>query len=123
MTVTIDLPIKTVNPLNGQWTHWRKRRKLVNAEKETTTMIVKPRLEKGRIPCSVVLTRKHWAKPMDSDAVPPSLKAIRDAIAKCIGIDDGDARIQWSYQQAKCKHKDFGVIVEIRYVGEPTEGG
>lgn len=37
---------------------------------------------------------------MDSDNFIAGAKPLRDAIAKSLGVDDGDPRLRWSYGEA-----------------------
>lgn len=38
-------------------------------------------------------------KVLDNDNLCGSCKALRDAVAKSIGLDDGDKRFRWQYEQ------------------------
>jgi hypothetical protein len=49
---------------------------------------------------------------LDSDNNVFSLKPARDAIARRLGVDDADPRIEWSYHQIKTSASQ-GVIVKI----------
>lgn len=51
---------------------------------------------------SVTLVRYGW-QPMDDDNLAYAFKACRDGIAKALGIDDGDKRVEWLYEQYKGK--------------------
>jgi len=52
---------------------------------------------------------------LDSDNVCSALKAVRDGIADGLGINDGDKRTKWVYDQFVSK--EYGVDVEIRTKG------
>lgn len=127
--IAFELPIKTKCSLNSRM-HWAQRARLVKGERKTARVIALSNIPppydaaERRIPSSVKLTRKHVGKPLDDDNLRGYLKGCRDGLADVFGVDDGDARIVWQYAQKKvAKRSDFGVEVEIRYVGEPTEGG
>jgi hypothetical protein len=60
----------------------------------------------------VTLTRVS-PRPLDSDNLASSLKAIRDGIADTLGINDGDPRVTWAYEQAKCRKGEQGVRVRV----------
>jgi crossover junction endodeoxyribonuclease RusA len=49
----------------------------------------------------------------DSDNLAASLKAIRDGIADGLGLDDGDARLQWVYVQGPGSRTMRGVEIEV----------
>lgn len=51
-------------------------------------------------------------KRLDDDNLAGGFKALRDAIAESLGIDDGDERIEWIYRQ-QIGPKPHGTIVMI----------
>jgi hypothetical protein len=58
----------------------------------------------GSGPWCVRLTRlSSAAKPLDDDAPPGACKAVRDAVAAALGVDDGDARLAFAYAQERRK--------------------
>lgn len=42
-----------------------------------------------------------------------TMKAVRDEVAAWIGIDDGHARIRWSYEQQGCPLRQFALRIEV----------
>lgn len=52
---------------------------------------------------------------LDDDNFNGACKHLRDAIAASLGIDDGDKRIVWQYQQLATKGRE-GVLVNIELV-------
>lgn len=52
-------------------------------------------------------------RPADDDNVIGGLKAVRDEIARWLGVDDGDPRLSWSYSQSRGK---FAVKVTMTEV-------
>lgn len=52
-------------------------------------------------------------KPYDDDNAVSSCKSLRDAIAESLGIDDGDSRIEFNYNQIKTSGREgVNVIIE-----------
>lgn len=51
-------------------------------------------------------------KTLDSDNLLGALKALRDTIARTLGVDDGDERVRWCYGQARAEGRK-GVIVKL----------
>lgn len=74
-------------------------------------------------PYVVTLRRLYTApaKKMDGDNYQASLKAIRDEVATCLGIDDGDARIDFVYEQVEVETGDNHVEVSVLSTA-PLEG-
>jgi len=53
------------------------------------------------------------SRPCDDDNLQFGCKWLRDAIANSLGIDDGDKRLRWQYQQLKTDGPE-GVSVTIQ---------
>ena len=51
-------------------------------------------------------------KVLDDDNNVGGFKAIRDAVAACLGLDDRDPRVTWAYDQRR--EKAWGVEIRIR---------
>lgn len=73
----------------------------------------KPRMlecgSKDQIAVTLIAVRQ---KRLDDDNLAGGFKALRDAIAESLGIDDGDERIEWIYRQ-QVGPKPHGTIVMI----------
>lgn len=104
MTVRALIPLRTYSTLN-QREHWGAKARRVKREREMAFLLVK----RHELPCAVTLTRIGPRK-LDTDNLLGALKAIRDGIADRLGIDDGDKRVTWIYQQEK---GEYGVRVFI----------
>jgi hypothetical protein len=65
-----------------------------------------------RVVVSLLALRR---RPLDPDNNAASFKALQDAIAETIGLDDGDPRFNWQYQQMHSFGKE-GVIVHIEVI-------
>lgn len=62
----------------------------------------------------VTLTRVG-PRTLDTDNLAGALKGVRDGVADALGIDDGDPRITWCYDQRK---GTYGVQIDVRMVAE-----
>jgi len=103
----VEFALRTVSGMNVR-EHWRVRAKRVRQERLATGLaIAKLRCP---VPCVITLTRLSPGT-LDDDNLQAAFKAVRDAVAAHIGIDDGDHRIQWEYAQEKAK--SFGVRIEV----------
>jgi hypothetical protein len=49
----------------------------------------------------------------DDDNLRGAFKAVRDAIARKIGIDDRDPRVKYEYDQERGKTREYGVRIEL----------
>lgn len=106
----VAFPLKTVNPLNRR-EHWGERCRRVKAERDVTGWYLSTIRKKPAFPLVVLLTRES-VRSLDCDAVPASMKAVRDEIATWLGVDDADPRITWRYDQRKAS--SFGVEIEFQ---------
>ena len=62
---------------------------------------------------TITLTRIS-PRPLDTDNLARSFKAIRDGIADALGIDDGSKRLVWNYAQEKGPPKQYAIRIEIQ---------
>ncbi len=104
--------LKTVSEAN-QREHWRKKyqRKL----DQQFYFRARWRYLKGTVtlPATITFTR-FSCKTLDADNLAGAFKHVQDALAKEIGIDDGDGRITWKYEQERISTREiyFTVTVE-----------
>lgn len=111
-----DAPIKTISEANNR-DHWTKKSKRRKSQQQEVDIMLLNALQgrKVALPCVVRLTR-IGAKALDSDNLAGSFKAVRDAIARRIGIDDGDPRIKFEYDQSPTGRREYNVKVQITSV-------
>ena len=111
--IEFQLPIKTVNPVNGAHGHWRKVARIRKSQRQTARLLT-PRFE---MPAVVTMTRLS-AGVLDDDNLRPALKSVRDGIADKLGIADNDPRVTWRYAQQRCKRGTWAVVVMVRRPGD-----
>lgn len=108
------IPIKTVSTANERGIGWRAKAKRVRSEREATSVVFRGARVKQAVPdfpLAVLLTRVSPGE-LDSDNLPPSMKAIRDQLAEELRLpSDRDPRVTWHYAQAR--ERGFEVRVEI----------
>lgn len=120
---TVGVPVRTVSEANrASSEHWRVRWARSTKQRATTTVALRAASGReifsgghcawiDRTPIHVHLVRLAPRK-LDSDNLAGSQKHVRDAIAKFLGVDDGDeARITFSYGQEKAKW--YGVRIQF----------
>lgn len=69
------------------------------------------------LPVTVTITRIGH-RTLDTDNLAISAKAVRDAIARQYGVDDGDPRYTWEYAQEKAKPGVHACRITIASKGE-----
>lgn len=99
--IALWLPIKTVSEANRR-EHWASRARRVKAQRAAVTLALR---------CQRVDVRELQAAPhirvllvrtgrrLDDDNLRGAMKAVRDAVAAWVGIDDGSDRWEWCYDQ------------------------
>ncbi len=103
-SVTLKVPVKVYSTANAR-EHWavkhRRGKEQKTAVQEVwgnSPLAIQATRSSTCLPLVVTLT--NLGKPMDGhDNLPNSFKAIVDQVAALLGIDDGDERIEWRYEQ------------------------
>lgn len=110
--LAFTIPVKLVSEAN-QSEHWLDKYHRKKQQQKTTAwawyaaedVVVK-------LPCVVRLIRVGQ-KRLDLDNLAGSFKHVQDTIAKEIGVDDGDERIKWEYEQVAVGKRVYAVRVEV----------
>lgn len=99
--VWCDVPsVRVVSEANSR-EHWAARHRRHKAQRFAVLAVLGPRSRRPPLPCVVTLTRKGPRK-LDTDNLAGGFKAVRDAVAEWLGVDDSpDAPVEWRYEQAK----------------------
>lgn len=93
------LPLQVVSEINRH-EHWRSRHRR-NRAQQVEVMAEWYRLAPAgqpALPCTVRLIRLG-GKRLDSDNLAGAFKHVRDAVARLLGVDDGDPAVTWTYAQ------------------------
>ena len=110
----IYLPITIASEANRMarehWTATRDRKNKQQHAFNAEWMVLAGRVQ-IEAPCTIRLTR-IGAQKMDSGNLEVSFKWMQDAIAAMIGIDDGDSRLTWFYDQ-RIDPTETGIIIEF----------
>jgi hypothetical protein len=110
-SLTFEVPVKLISEAN-QREHWAIKNKRKKAQQRTVEMVWLAGRYRVAPPVVVTLTRVGVRK-LDSDNLAGSCKHVQDAIAKCMGVDDGDERkVRWVYEQRKGLPKQY--LLEVR---------
>jgi len=112
--LAFTMPVR-VNSNTNSWTGWKDTWARQKAQKKALFVYWRKAAGAGfevSLPCLVRLVRVGQ-KSLDTDNLAESMKSIRDAVAKSIGIDDGDERIKWEYEQVAVGKRIYQVRVEV----------
>ncbi len=113
MIATTTLPLRLVSP-NAVRGHWGGHVKHQRNEHGLARLVMTPALRSLRDnprPCVVTLTRLG-PRTLDNDNLLGACKWVRDGVAKALGLDDADPRIEWRYAQQKSKTYGVTIFVE-----------
>lgn len=103
-------PIRTVSEMNSR-EHWGAVSARKNRQKKTMWALLADK-RPPKPPMDIFLTRIA-PRRMDCDNNVSGMKWIRDAISEWLGIDDGDRRLVWHYDQRKGEPKEYAVVIEV----------
>ena len=65
------------------------------------------------VPCDVRVVRVA-PRDLDDDNLARACKAVRDEVARWLGVDDRDPRVTWHVGQAKGRARQYGVRIVVR---------
>ena len=119
LMVQLDLSLQTKSELN-QREHWATKARRVKMQRGVVTMALRQYghvLDELRTAPRVrVLLVRMSPRKLDDDNLRGALKAVRDAVAAWVGIDDGSERYEWHYDQRK------GALGVQIFIGLPENG-
>ena len=114
MTVIRDvtLPLRLVT-LENQREHWAKKAKRAKMQRWSSAMAMRGRQPYFDGDGSVRATLTRIApRRLDPGNFQGCFKHVQDGVADWLGIDDGDPRIEWVYQQEQ-KPKTYACRIVI----------
>lgn len=118
MLGSVSIPIRTKSTLN-QREGWRARFGRNKRERRVVGLVLAARFTQEQMAATrIVLLKRVAPRRLDDDNLRGALKAVRDEVAKFLGVDDGaKGGIEWCYDQGKGEPKQHAVI--IAFEGAP----
>lgn len=100
VSIAITLPLRIVSEANSRGS-WHAGAKRANMQRGTAAMALRADcITAGLTSRYLIITLTRIAhRRLDTDNLQRALKAVRDGVADALGIDDGDARLEWRYEQ------------------------
>jgi hypothetical protein len=98
--------------------HWAAKARRVKAQRNLVTLVLRGTVARDMMlvaPLVVTITRIA-PRRLDDDNATSSAKAVRDAVAAVLGVDDRDERVCWRVEQAR---GPVGVQIAIRPAEAP----
>ena len=126
--MNLTIPIRTVSEANqSKFEHWGTKQRRAKKQRETVALMMsdwgfraavqqhRELLAAGQ--SRIVRLRRVAPRELDGDNLQRSFKAIRDEVAKQLGVDDRDKRVTWEYHQRKGnKPKEYAIEISIECV-------
>lgn len=115
----IFIAVRTFTPGNEKNRHWAKTGKSARKEREAAkNVMLANRYTLPAFPVRVKLTRFGPGR-MDRHNLPGAMKHVIDGIADFYGVDDGDPRWQFEFDQDRSKF--YGVRIEVSAINPKAE--
>lgn len=103
--------------------HYMAKARRVKDQRFAVTVVLQSRLgaRPPRPPLAVTITRVA-PRALDTDNLVASAKAVRDAVAKWLRIDDADPSVEYCYAQEKAQPNEYAVWIRFDAVnGKKTD--
>lgn len=112
--IAFRIPLRLKSAANLR-EHWAVKAKRVLKERTATGIIARRKVpDLAAAPGAFVATLTRVApRALDDDNLRSAFKAVRDELAKQMGVDDRNPRVRWEYGQEKGKPKEYAVKIEI----------
>jgi hypothetical protein len=110
--ISVRVPILPKGSGPNSREHWAVKARRVKSERRAVQLMLAAKRKRPSLPATVTLTR-FSAHLLDDDNAVGSMKAVRDEVARWLGVDDGDPRVSWRVWQRKCKRVEAGTLIQI----------
>lgn len=111
--LAIAAPIRIVSEANRR-EHWAARHRRSSSQRAAIWAALLLAGEERPVPPLTVTMARIGPRLLDDDNLAGGFKAVRDAIAKWLGVDDGPtSRVEWRYEQRRGKRGEYWVEVRI----------
>lgn len=91
---------------------WHSGAKRAASQRRTVGLVLRTRRPVA-VPCVVTITRIAPCQ-LDNDNLARAAKAVRDEVARWLGVDDRDVRVVWHVAQAKGRPREYAVRIAVR---------
>jgi len=123
--VTVTVPVRTTNPLNGSHGRWQGKAAKARAVRDAVAWALRPHPAMS-LPVRVTM-RRCSSSEMDFDGLCAALKPVRDEVAAWLPLarakrrgrvvaDDRDPRVTWRYEQGKARRARKLVAGKVKNV-------
>ena len=118
ITLRFEAPIHTESEANSRG-FWAKRHARSSDQQSAVTLLCRSKFGRPPAPPLRAVLTRIAERELDDDNLVSAFKAIRDAIAKWLGVNDKHRRlVRYSYEQERCAPGRFGIRVELSRMTE-----
>ena len=120
VSFTVTAPVRVVSEMNVRG-HWSARKRRFHEQQEAVAACLANLrgaeataaylLQTGGT-ARVTLTRLGGQR-LDGDNLASAFKAVRDCVARRLGVDDGDPAVEWEYAQEPGGPEGIRITVEV----------
>lgn len=110
--ICMVLPIHIISEANIR-SHWRVKAIRVASHREIASTMLRKH-QPPPAPAKITITRIA-PRELDDDNLASGAKATRDGVADWLGIDDGDKRLSWRYNQRRGKPGEYAAVVTVEW--------
>ncbi len=104
----LTVPLRLVSEANLR-EHWATRARRRRQHRSVVALSLRAHA-RPELPAVITLTRLA-PRRLDTDNLAAACKAARDGVADWLGVDDGDARIEWRCEQRSAGAGVYGLEV------------
>jgi hypothetical protein len=117
--IAVRIPIRVVS-LSNLRECWQAKQRRAKTHRAAVKLAL-GRDIKGPPPPYVITLTRIGPRVLDPGNLEASFKHIQDGVADWLGIDDGDKRLTWRYEQRREGAKTYAAEVVIAAALEPGE--
>lgn len=104
--------IKTVSEAN-QREHWAVKSNRKKQQQHDFSILWRNRKGYAIEPPAVVTFKRYSCNELDDDNLVGAFKHVRDQLAREIGVDDGDQKVQYRYEQERIPKREHYFTIDI----------
>lgn len=107
----VTVPIKAWSTSNLR-EHWGARARRSQSQRKATALVSKSLVHQVATVLVVTLTRVA-PRALDDDNLRGALKAVRDAVASVLRVDDRSPLVRWEYAQRRGEPHEYAVEIDF----------
>lgn len=121
--IDVSLPLHTESTNAKLRVHWRTLRAKAKRERGVVALVLRSAGLRELAPAeravvTLVRTQVPRSRGLDDDNLRGALKAVRDEVAKALGVDDKEPRVTWRYAETRGSEHGVRIVIEGDRLGD-----